>query len=77
MSCFVQTYLKAVPEGLDKADRALIRKRRRETIKTMEAMSVLDMVGSYPTSRDNKRSRGAMSSYAGHGAEDGDISQFV
>ena len=42
---FLQTHLHSFPDNLPKEDVKLLVKRKKKTIKTMESMSVLEMVG--------------------------------
>jgi hypothetical protein len=42
---FLQTHLHSFPDKLPKEDAKLLEKRKKKTIKTMESMSVLEMVG--------------------------------
>jgi hypothetical protein len=38
-----QSHFKEIPSGLGRAETKLMERRRRETIRTMDAMSVLDI----------------------------------
>lgn len=40
---FLQSHFKTLPSGLDPAETRLMERRRKETLRTMEAMSVLDI----------------------------------
>mmetsp|Transcript_23243 Transcript_23243/g.23452 ORF Transcript_23243/g.23452 Transcript_23243/m.23452 type:complete len:223 (+) Transcript_23243:2584-3252(+) len=41
---FLQTHLTVIPDGLDATETRKMRQRRKQTLRTMEAMNVLDMV---------------------------------
>ena len=41
---FLRSHLKAIPEGMSKEDKKRVGKRKKMTIKTMEQMSILEMV---------------------------------
>ena len=49
---FLNTHLKHLPEGMSSVDAKRVMKRRKMTVKTMEAMSILDMVRE-PEESDN------------------------